>query len=95
MTARSIRLSPANHRGTFDGVIASHVIEHFPDLLGFFLAAERMLKPDGILSLVVPDKRFCFDYFQSVSLTGDVHDAHSEQRSRHTRKTAFKRLHTR
>jgi len=78
-----------NHRGTFDGVIASHVIEHFPDLLGFFKAADRMLKPHGILSLVVPDKRFCFDYFQSVSLTGDVLDAHRKQRSRHSRKTGF------
>ena len=78
-----------NHRGTFNAVIASHVIEHFPDLLGFFKAADRMLKPHGILSLVVPDKRFCFDYFQSVSLTGEVLDAHRKQRSRHSRKTGF------
>jgi SAM-dependent methyltransferase len=78
-----------NHRGTFDGVITSHVIEHFPDLLGFFLAAGRMLKPHGILSLAVPDKRFCFDYFQSVSLTADVLEAHSKRRNRHSRKTAF------
>jgi SAM-dependent methyltransferase len=80
---------PDNHRGTFDAVIASHVIEHFPDLLGFFLSAERMLRPNGILSLVVPDKRFCFDYFQSIPLTGDVLDAHAKSRSRHSRKTAF------
>src|SRR5437868_5724744 len=48
----------AEHLGTFDCVIGSHVIEHFPDLLGFFISACRILKPTGILSLVVPDKRF-------------------------------------
>jgi SAM-dependent methyltransferase len=79
----------SNHVGTFDALIGSHVIEHFPDLLGFFQAADRILTAGGVLSLVVPDKRFCFDYFQPVALTGDVLEAHTEHRTRHSRKTAF------
>ncbi len=79
----------SEHLGTFDCIIGSHVIEHFPDLLGFFLSAHRILKPQAILSLVVPDKRFCFDYFKPVALTGDVLEAHSERRTRHSGKTAF------
>jgi SAM-dependent methyltransferase len=77
------------HLGTFDCIIGSHVIEHFPDLIGFFLSAQRILKPRGVLSLVVPDKRFCFDYFKPISLTGDVLEAHHARRVRHSGKTAF------
>ena len=77
------------HKASFDAIIGSHVIEHFPDLLGFLLAASRVLKPRGILSLVVPDKRFCFDFFQPLALTGDILQAHAEQRNRHTPKAAF------
>jgi SAM-dependent methyltransferase len=77
------------HAGTFDAIIGSHVIEHFPDLIAFFNSAGRILKPSGVLSLVVPDKRFCFDYFQPVVLTGDVLEAHAEGRTRHSRKSLF------
>jgi predicted SAM-dependent methyltransferase len=77
------------HAGTFDAIIASHVIEHFPDLIAFFISAGRILKPNGFLSLVVPDKRFCFDYFQPVLLTGDVLEAHAEGRTRHSKKSLF------
>ena len=79
----------SEHLWTFDCIIGSHVIEHFPDLLGFFLSAQRILKPQAILSLVIPDKRFCFDYFKPIQLTGDVLEAHTKRRTRHSPKTAF------
>jgi SAM-dependent methyltransferase len=78
-----------DHKGTFDGIIASHMIEHFPDLVGYFMACSRILKEGGVLSLVVPDKRYCFDYFQNVALTGDVLEAHWEHRQRHTKKAVY------
>src|SRR6516162_6394394 len=56
---------PAEFHGTFDTIIASHVIEHVPDFVGFFIAARKLLKPTGTLALAVPDLRFCFDFFQS------------------------------
>ena len=74
---------------TFDIVIASHVIEHQPDLVSFFQSVGKMLKPDGLLSLAVPDKRFCFDYFMPLSLTGDVLEAFSERRTRHANKSLY------
>jgi predicted SAM-dependent methyltransferase len=64
----------------YDWVIASHVIEHVPDLVSYLQQCEALLKPDGILSLVIPDKRFCFDYFSSTTSTGNVLDAHAEKR---------------
>lgn len=73
----------------YDYVIASHVIEHTPDLVGFLQQCEEILKPGGILSLVVPDKRFCFDYFRGISTTGDVIQAHWEKRKVHTPGVVF------
>jgi SAM-dependent methyltransferase len=80
---------PADLRGTFDAVIASHVIEHTPDLLGFLDSAATLLAPDGVVILAVPDKRFCFDYFRPLTTTAQILEAHVERRSRHTRCIAF------
>ncbi len=65
--------------GCYDWIIASHVIEHVPDLITFFQQCETLLKPQGILSLVIPDKRFCFDPFSPVSSTGNLLDAYAEK----------------
>lgn len=68
--------------GCYDWIIASHLIEHVPDLISYLQQCEALLKPAGILSLVIPDKRYCFDYFSSSSLTGNVLDAYAEKRVR-------------
>lgn len=66
--------------GCYDWIIASHVIEHVPCFISFLQQCEALLKPDGILSLVIPDKRYCFDYFSSSSSTGNLLDAYAEKR---------------
>lgn len=38
----------------YDWIIASHVIEHTPDLIEFLNRCDQVLKDDGVLSLVVP-----------------------------------------
>ena len=68
--------------GAFAYIVASHVIEHTPDLLGFMQACEELLQPTGILLLAVPDKRHCFDVFQPLTSTGSVLQAHLDGRSR-------------
>ena len=55
--------------GAFDVVVASHVIEHTPDMLGFLQSCETLLSPGGVLLLAVPDKRNCFDVLQPLSST--------------------------
>ncbi len=60
----------------YDWVIASHVIEHSTDLLGFLLECDRLLKPGGVLALAIPDKRFCMDTFRPVSSLARVIDVH-------------------
>jgi len=73
-------------------VIASHVVEHFPDPVGFYVSAAKLLKEGGLVSLVVPDKRFTSDFFRPVSLTSDLLYAHAQGRTRHSKKTAFDNL---
>jgi len=49
-------------------------------LISFLQQCEALLKPASVLSSVVPDKRYCFDYFSSGSSTGNVFDAYAGQR---------------
>ncbi len=58
--------------GEYDYIIASHVIEHVPNVIGFLNDCSNMLKEDGILSLAVPDKRFTLDHFRMVTTTGKL-----------------------
>jgi len=51
----------------FDWIIASHVIEHVPCVISFLRDCESVLKPDGVLSLAIPDKRRCFDKLREKS----------------------------
>lgn len=56
------------------------MVEHIPDLISFLQQCEQLLKPNGVLSLVVPDKRYCFDYFQPLSTKGMLLDAYTQDR---------------
>ncbi len=67
----------------YDWILASHVIEHVTDFVGFLQQCEKLLAPGGVLSLVVPDKRYCFDYYRWPSSTGDALQAFTEKRARH------------
>jgi len=66
----------------YDWIIASHVIEHVPDLIVFLNECDAILKDDGVLSLAIPDKRYCFDHFRPISGIGNVIDNHIRRVSR-------------
>jgi hypothetical protein len=75
--------------GHYDYIVASHVIEHSPDMLGFLKNCETLLSQAGILLLAVPDKRRCFDLLQPLTSTGMILQAHEELRSRHPPSALF------
>ena len=56
----------------FDYVIASHVIEHVPNMLGWMREIASVLKDDGILSLAIPDKRYTFDIKRDLTSLGTL-----------------------
>lgn len=66
----------------YDWIIASHVVEHVPDFVSFLQQCTRLLKHDGKISLIIPDKRYCFDHLSPTSTTGEFLDAFEEKRTR-------------
>ncbi len=68
----------------FDYIIASHVIEHTPDLIGFLKNCEDVLNHNGIISLVIPDKMCCFDYFRPITGIAKIIDAHYNKNTLHS-----------
>jgi SAM-dependent methyltransferase len=71
-------------RAPFDYIVASHVVEHLPDPLGFLDECHALLVPGGVLSLVLPDRRYCFDCLRPLTSIGQWIDARADGRSRHT-----------
>jgi SAM-dependent methyltransferase len=69
--------------GRYDYIVASHVIEHIPDILGFLQDCERLLKPNGHVSLAVPEERFSI-----ISPTAPTAADRSRGRSRAKRNPA-------
>jgi SAM-dependent methyltransferase len=60
----------------FDYVIVSHVLEHIPNLLFFFEDIQNILKPNGELIILYPDRRFCFDHLRTDSKFSDIYDVY-------------------
>jgi hypothetical protein len=60
----------------FDWVLASHVVEHVPDVVGWLRDVGDVLADDGSVFLVVPDRRFCFDARRSPTTVGMAVQAH-------------------
>lgn len=63
----------------FHYVIASHVIEHVPDMIGWLKEVADVLKDNGILSLAIPDKRYTFDCLRELTTPGMLIEANLRQ----------------
>lgn len=57
-----------------DYVVAGHVIEHVPNPLRWLQEIAAVVREGGFVSLVIPDKRFCFDARRQVSGLADYVD---------------------
>lgn len=68
----------------YDWIIASHAIEHLPDLISFFKNCETILKNDGVISLAVPDKRYCFDHYRPITGISNIIDSYYQKNKIHT-----------
>jgi SAM-dependent methyltransferase len=56
----------------FDYIVAAHVIEHIPNVAEWLQEVASILKPGGVLSLVIPDKRYTFDIKRQVTRPSEV-----------------------
>ena len=59
-----------------DYVLASHVIEHVPDMIGWLMDLHGALTEDGVICLAIPDRRFTFDLRRAESTTGEMVEAY-------------------
>jgi hypothetical protein len=60
----------------FDWVIASHVVEHVPDLIGWLAQVAEVTADGGALVLAVPDHRYSFDLHRPQTTVGQMLHAH-------------------
>jgi hypothetical protein len=52
-------------------VLASHVIQYIPNPLGWLNEIHGFMEPGGILSLAIPDKRYCLDRLRGLTTATD------------------------
>lgn len=55
-----------------DFIIASHVVEHVPDLVSWLQELAAVLKPGGEIRLAIPDRRFSFDIVRRTTQLPEV-----------------------
>jgi hypothetical protein len=65
-------------------IIASHVIEHTPDLIRFLQGCDDVLDHSGQLSLAIPDKRYSFDHLREKSSLSAIIEAYEQKRTTHS-----------
>jgi SAM-dependent methyltransferase len=71
-----VSLVEASRAGApFDWVVASHVIEHVPNLIGWLAELAEVVTDGGSLVLVVPDRRYCFDAHRPPTSVGAMLEA--------------------
>jgi SAM-dependent methyltransferase len=68
-------LAPIVGDQRFDYVIASHVIEHVPNPIGWFRGIAEVVRPGGVFNLAIPDQRFTFDIACPPSSLGELIEA--------------------
>jgi SAM-dependent methyltransferase len=73
----------------FDYVLASHVIEHVPNMIGWLRDVASVLKDDGILSLAIPDKRYTFDLKRELTNCGALIESYLMDRRRPSVRDVF------
>jgi 2-polyprenyl-3-methyl-5-hydroxy-6-metoxy-1,4-benzoquinol methylase len=59
-----------------DLIVASHVVEHVPDLIAWFDELHLALAPTGQVALAIPDRRFTFDFLRRETSLSDVLAVH-------------------
>jgi hypothetical protein len=79
----------AGSAAPFQWVVASHVIEHVPDFIGFLADVASILEDRGRLALVVPDRRYCFDALRPPTTVGEMLLAHDNGDTRPSVRAVF------
>jgi 2-polyprenyl-3-methyl-5-hydroxy-6-metoxy-1,4-benzoquinol methylase len=86
----SLTVSEAAAPGApFDWIVASHVIEHVPDVVGWLAELARIAADDAALVLAIPDLRFTFDSHRPPTTVGQMLEAHERRDTRPTTRSVY------
>jgi SAM-dependent methyltransferase len=66
---------------TFDYAIASHVMEHVPNPVGWLNDILAVMKPGAVIAVILPDKRVNMDYFRRETTAAEMLGWWAEQPS--------------
>ena len=68
----------AKAKAPYAWVVASHVIEHVPDLITWLDDIAALLRDGGALVLAIPDTRYTFDAYRPQTTVGQMLQAHHQ-----------------
>ncbi|SEJ87714.1 hypothetical protein SAMN05660742_12134 [Propionispira arboris] len=77
----------------FSHVFSSHVVEHQPDFILHLKKVENLLRNNGKYIMAIPDRRYCFDYYNKNSTIMDIVLAYYEKNKVHTLHTLLCNLY--
>lgn len=77
----------------FGYLVASHVIEHVPDVFGWLGEIAAVVADGGLVALFVPDKRQTFDMLRPVSASGEFVDAYLRRPRRPDTRQVFNHVY--
>ena len=75
-----------------DFIVASHVIEHVPNLIEWLKELASILKEGGVLALAIPDQRYTFDFLRRPTHVSDVLDSYFQKRRTPSAREVFDHL---
>lgn len=78
-----------NGSSCFDFILTSHNFEHLPNPIQFLQDAEILLQTEGHLTMAIPIHTRCFDLYKSLSSTGSLIDAYTNQVTKPSLGTVF------
>lgn len=73
------RVQPPPAGQNYDWIAAIRTLEYTPDLIGFFLGCQAALKEEGLLTLVLSDRRYSLDHFRPLTGLAAVIDVHEKK----------------
>lgn len=83
------KLPASLRQRSFDYVVATHVLEHVPNPLGWLCECASIIKPHGVLGLTIPDKRFTFDRVRPMTVLAEWVEAQLADRQQPAPRSAF------
>lgn len=68
----------------YNSIVAAHVVEHAPDLIQFLKDCSSVLDDGGSIYLLIPDRRYSFDFMQPLSDVAKILADHRAKRAHHS-----------